>query len=84
MSGQALWNPAWEPDMSGSRDLTRDKAERPDMSGKPLWNTVSKTDKSSWDLATEELGLGWTCLVQKRDMSGKGYWNPASDPDKSG
>jgi hypothetical protein len=56
MSGQALWNPAWELDMSGSRDLTRDKAERPDMSGKPLWNPISKTDKSSWDLATEELG----------------------------
>jgi hypothetical protein len=33
MSGQALWNPAWEPDKSGSRDLNRVKAERSNMSG---------------------------------------------------
>jgi hypothetical protein len=33
MSGQALWNPAWEPDKSGSGDLNRVKAERPNMSG---------------------------------------------------
>jgi hypothetical protein len=32
MSGQALWKPAWEPDKSGSGDLTRVKAKRPDMS----------------------------------------------------
>jgi hypothetical protein len=28
-----LWNTTWEPDMSGSRALTQDKIERPDMSG---------------------------------------------------
>jgi hypothetical protein len=32
-SDNPLWNPAWELDMSGSRALTRDKAERLDMSG---------------------------------------------------
>jgi hypothetical protein len=50
MSSQALWNPAWEPDMSGSGDLTRDKAERPDMSGKLLWNLDKVPDKTDWDL----------------------------------
>jgi hypothetical protein len=58
MSGQGLWNPAREPDMSGSGNLTWDKAERLDISEKPLWNPVSKPNKSSWDIATEELGLG--------------------------
>jgi hypothetical protein len=33
MSGLALWNMAWELDKSGSGDLTRDKADMPDMSG---------------------------------------------------
>jgi hypothetical protein len=33
MSGQALWNPAWELNKSGFRDLTQDKAERLDMPG---------------------------------------------------
>jgi hypothetical protein len=32
MSGQALWNPASEPDKSDSGDLTLVKAERPDIS----------------------------------------------------
>jgi hypothetical protein len=57
--------------MSGSRDLTCDKAESwtcpgwgPDMSEKPLWNPVSKPDNFSWDLAAEELGLGRTCLTR--------------------
>jgi hypothetical protein len=50
------------------------------MSGKPLWNP----DKTGWDLATEELGLGRICPVQKPDMSGKDYWNLARDSDKSG
>jgi hypothetical protein len=38
---------------------------------------------ASWDLATEELVLGWICLVQGLDMSGKGYYNVAQDLDKS-
>jgi hypothetical protein len=32
MSGTHLWNPAWGPDMSSPWDLTRDKAERSDIS----------------------------------------------------
>jgi hypothetical protein len=36
MSDNRLWNPIWESDMSGSRDLTRDKAKSPDMSNKML------------------------------------------------
>jgi hypothetical protein len=56
--------------MPDSEDLTWDKAERPDMSGKPLWNPVSKPDKSGWDLAVEELGLERTSPVQEPDMSG--------------
>jgi hypothetical protein len=35
MSGSGpghVWNPAWGPDMSSPWDLTRDKAERSDMS----------------------------------------------------
>jgi hypothetical protein len=36
MSGTPLWNPTWELDMSSSEALTRDKAESPDMSEKPL------------------------------------------------
>jgi hypothetical protein len=43
--------------MSGSGALTRDKGERLDMSGKPLWNPVSKLNKSDWDLAVEYFGL---------------------------
>jgi hypothetical protein len=31
MSGTPLWNLAWESNMSGSKDLTWVKAERPDM-----------------------------------------------------
>jgi hypothetical protein len=46
MSGNPLWNPVWEPDMSDSEALTQDKVERPNMSEKSLWNPVSKTDKS--------------------------------------
>jgi hypothetical protein len=83
MSSQALWNPAWEPDMSDFRDLTRDKAERPNMSEIPLRNPVSKPDKSSWDLTVEELGLGQTRPVQEPNMSSKGYLNPTSYPHKS-
>jgi hypothetical protein len=33
MSGQALWNSTREPDMFDFGNLTRDKAERSDMSG---------------------------------------------------
>jgi hypothetical protein len=33
MSGNHLWNPTMELDKSGPGDLTRDRAERPDMSG---------------------------------------------------
>jgi hypothetical protein len=33
MFGNHLWNLAWGPNMSSLRDLTRDKAKRPDMSG---------------------------------------------------
>jgi hypothetical protein len=61
MSDNRLWNPVLEPDKSGSEDLTRDKAERSDMSGKPLWNPDKVLDKAVWDLAIEELGLGRTC-----------------------
>jgi hypothetical protein len=43
-------------------DLTCDKAERPDMFEKFLWNPISKPDKFDWDLATEDFGLA--------DMSG--------------
>jgi hypothetical protein len=39
MSDNHLWNPALEPNKSGSRDLTWDRAERPDMSRKHLWNS---------------------------------------------
>jgi hypothetical protein len=30
---KSLWKPAFEPNMFGSGDLTRVKAERPDISG---------------------------------------------------
>jgi hypothetical protein len=33
MFGNRPWNLAWGPDMSGPRDLTRDKTERPNKSG---------------------------------------------------
>jgi hypothetical protein len=33
MSSNHLWNPAWGSDISGHLDLTRDKAEKPDMFG---------------------------------------------------
>jgi hypothetical protein len=36
MSDKPLWNPAWESDMSDSVTLIRNKAERLDMSEKPL------------------------------------------------
>jgi hypothetical protein len=61
MSGNRIWNPAWGLDMSGPRDLTRDKAERPDMSRITLWNLDKEPDTNGWDLASEELGLGRTC-----------------------
>jgi hypothetical protein len=51
--------------MSGPWDLTRVKAERPDMSRITLWNP----NKVDWDLATEELRLGRTCPVQESNMS---------------
>jgi hypothetical protein len=75
MSDQALWNLAWEPDMSSFGDLTQDKTERSDMfrlgsdmSGKTLWNPDKEPDKADWDLAAEELGLGRTCPVPEPDM----------------
>jgi hypothetical protein len=40
------------------------------MSGKTLWNPDKEPDKVGWDLATEELVLGQTCLVQEPDMFG--------------
>jgi hypothetical protein len=63
MSGQALWNPTWELDKSGSEDLTWVKAERPEMSEKTLFNSDKKPDKVGWDLAIEELGLGRICPI---------------------
>jgi hypothetical protein len=63
MSDNRLWNPAWGPDMSSPRDLTRDRAERSDMSGLgadmfriTLWNPDKELDKAGWNLAAEELG----------------------------
>jgi hypothetical protein len=32
MSDLVLWKPVWEPNKFSSEDLTRDKAETPDMS----------------------------------------------------
>jgi hypothetical protein len=61
MSVQALWNPAWEPHMSGSGNLTWVKAERLDMFEKTLWNPNNEPDKAGWDLDAEELRLGRTC-----------------------
>jgi hypothetical protein len=66
MFSQALWNPGWEPGKFDFGDLTWVKAERPDMSGKSLWNP----DKVDWDLAAKELGLGRTYPVQEPDMFG--------------
>jgi hypothetical protein len=40
------------------------------MFGITLWNPDKKMDKVAWDLATEELGLGWTCPIQELDMFG--------------
>jgi hypothetical protein len=43
MSDKSLWTPPWELDMSSSRALTRDKAEKPDMSGleaEHVWETL--------------------------------------------
>jgi hypothetical protein len=42
----------------------------PDMSGITLWNPVKEPDKVGGDIGTEDLGLGWICLVQELDMSG--------------
>jgi hypothetical protein len=54
MSEKSLWKSAFQPDLPGSEDLTRVKAERPDMSGlgpnmsmKPLWSLGKGSDKSS-------------------------------------
>jgi hypothetical protein len=33
------------------------------MSRKPLWNLDKVSDKTGWDLAAEEVGLGQTCPV---------------------
>jgi hypothetical protein len=43
MSGSGLWNLAKKLDMAG---VTRDKAERPDMSGLGLWNPDKMSDKA--------------------------------------
>jgi hypothetical protein len=40
------------------------------MSWITLWNLDKGSDKVGWDLAAEELRLGWTCSVQEPDMSG--------------
>jgi hypothetical protein len=84
MSGNPLWSPAWEPDMSGSGALTRDKAERPDMFEQGsrhvqfhFWNPEQVPDKSGRDLAAEDLRAG-------PDMSGLGFRNSVRNPDKSG
>jgi hypothetical protein len=45
------------------------------MSGKLLCNPNKVPDKARWDLAAEELGLGWICSVQESNMFDKGYWN---------
>jgi hypothetical protein len=58
MSGTRLRNPAWGSDMFSPRDLTRDKAERSDMSRITLWNPDKELNKAGWDLAAEVLGLG--------------------------
>jgi hypothetical protein len=34
------------------------------MVRKTLWNLDKEPDKVDWDLATEELGLGRTCLAR--------------------
>jgi hypothetical protein len=39
------------------------------MSRITLWNSDNELDKAGWDLAAEELRLGWTCPVQEPDMS---------------
>jgi hypothetical protein len=39
------------------------------MFGKTLWNPDKGPDEVTWDLAAQDLGLGWTCLVQEPDMS---------------
>jgi hypothetical protein len=40
------------------------------MFAKPLWNLDKMPNKVGWDLATEELGLGWICPIQEPDMFG--------------
>jgi hypothetical protein len=54
------------------------------MSDFAFWNLEQEPDRFGYDLAIEELRLGWTCPVQELDMFGKGYWNPAPNLDKPG
>jgi hypothetical protein len=59
MSGNRHWNPAWGLDMSGPRDLTRDKAERPDMSG--LGSDMSRV---RLDMPGPGVGHVWLGLLE--------------------
>jgi hypothetical protein len=43
LSGHRLWNMAKKPDKAG---VTREKAERSDMSGLDLWNSDKELDKA--------------------------------------
>jgi hypothetical protein len=49
--------------------LTRDKTERPVMSGYYFYNLVFVLDKSGWDLVAEELELGRTCPARIRSKT---------------
>jgi hypothetical protein len=40
------------------------------MSGKTPWNPYKELHQVGWNLATNDLGLGRTCLVQELDMFG--------------
>jgi hypothetical protein len=66
MSDNTLWNLESGLDTRQVRclGLTRVKAGRPDMSCFTFWNPKQEPDKSSWDIATEELGMGQTCLAK--------------------
>jgi hypothetical protein len=59
MSNNCSWNPAKKSDKAG---VTRDKAERPDMSRLGLWNSAKKSDKAE---VTQD-------KAERPDMSGLG------------
>jgi hypothetical protein len=71
MSGNHLWNPTLEPDKFGSRDLTWDRAERPDICGLGVGHIRDIAAERKLRPGHIRAG-GWTCSAKDSRNWSKG------------